>query len=91
MPWKGGRQAARKEAELMGKGLGASSRSGTVNEDQLAHDAAILMTAPTGVKGGLQPLTPEALFPVGKRVSTGQSSQTDTDRMDMKPPLAGGV
>jgi len=74
MPRKGGRQAAGKVAELMGKGLGTSSRSGTVNEDQLAHNAAILMTAPTGVKAGLRLLNQEETGPVVKHVCTGQSS-----------------
>ena len=73
MPRKGGRQAARKEFELMGEGLGASSSSGTVNEYQLAHDAAILKTALTGVKGGLWPLNPKGPGPVQKHVCTGQS------------------
>ena len=50
MPRKGGDQATRKEAELMGEGLGASSRSGPVDEHQLGHNAAIQRKALVCVK-----------------------------------------
>ena len=51
MPRKGGGQASRKKAELVGEGLGASSRSRPVDENQLGHDAAIPRTALVWVKG----------------------------------------
>ena len=50
MPGKGGGQATRKKAELMGEGLGTSSRSRPVDEHQLGHDVAILRTALVWVK-----------------------------------------
>ena len=62
MPWKGGGQTSGKAAELMGEGLGASSRSGPMNEHQLANDAAILRTALVWVKGS--PRTRNWLAPV---------------------------
>ncbi len=62
MPRKGWGQATRKEAELMGEGLAASSRSGPVDEHQLGHDAAILRTALLWVKGS--PETRDWVAPV---------------------------